>query len=357
MNWKSIISFSIVTLLTITSCDKEGESDEPADFDKRSLLANLSDNIILPSINQFKTDLTALSTKSAQLNENTSQQDLEEVRSAWKSAYLTWQTVKIFDFGPIRMNAFKSSTGTYPVDTSDVNNNIASGSYELGTAANADAIGLPALDYLLYKNGALEQIKTIANYRAYIQDVVNKMNNETDLVLSGWDNYITEFKEATGTSSTSGFSFFINEYNRDYELAKNAKVGIPLGKQSLGIQQPEFIEARYSGISFDLLEESIAALQKVYNGNSFLNDEAGVGCDDYLLHLDRSALDNTIDGTFSELKNKLASFNETFESAMINSPEKCDELYLMLQQHTVNIKTDMTSAFGVLITYQDNDGD
>jgi predicted lipoprotein len=183
------------------------------------------------------------------------------------------------------------------------------------------------------------------------------MKNETDLVLSGWDSYVSEFKEATGTTSTSGFSFFINEFNRDYELAKNAKVGIPLGKQSLGIQQPEFIEARYSGISFELLEESIAALQKVYKGNSFENDEEGIGCDDYLIHLDRSTLANTIDGNFTDIKNKVAGFDETFESAMFNNSQECDELYLMLQQHTVNIKTDMTSAFGVLITYQDNDGD
>jgi predicted lipoprotein len=357
MNWKIIATLSIIGSLSIASCDKEEEPDATADFDKKTLLANLSDNIILPSINQFKTDLIGLSSKVSQLDENTSQQDLEEIRLAWKSAYLTWQTVKIFDFGPIRMNAFKSATGTYPVDTSDINNNIASGSYELGTAGNTDAIGLPALDFLLYKNGALEQIQSNGDYRTYIRDVVNKMNNETDIVLSGWDSYTNEFKESTGTSSTSGFSIFINEFNRDYELAKNAKVGIPLGKQSLGIQQPEFIEARYSGISFELLEESIVALQKVYNGDSFENNESGVGCDDYLIHLDRSALDNKIDDTFSDIKNKVAAFNESFESAIFNNADDCDELYLMLQQHTVNIKTDMTSAFGVLITYQDNDGD
>ena len=34
-----------------------------------------------------------------------------------------------------------------------------------------------------------------------------------------------------------------------------------------------------------------------------------------------------------------------------------NELYTLLQGQVVYLKTDMTSAFGVLITYQDNDGD
>jgi len=40
-----------------------------------------------------------------------------------------------------------------------------------------------------------------------------------------------------------------------------------------------------------------------------------------------------------------------------NQPSTLDALYTKLQNLVVHFKTDMTSAFGVLITYQDNDGD
>ena len=357
MNWRTILCGVLVSSVVLSSCDKEEDDPQQQDFDKGALLVNLSGNIILPSLNQFSSALNALNDEVAQLSQNTTAQDLQNVRDSWKSAYLTWQTVKIFDFGPIRDNAFKGATATYPVDTSDIDANISSGSYTLGTAANADAIGLPSLDYLLYRASALDSIQSNPTCRSYIQDVVEKMVNETNTVISGWGTYESTFNASTGTSSTSGFSLFINEFNRDYELAKNAKVGIPLGKQSLDIQMPEFIEARYSGTSFELLKESIVALQKVYNGNSFEGNTAGTGCDDYLLHVERSALDNTIDGNFTNIINKVDGFSTSYEVAMETNTTECNELYLMLQQQTVNIKTDMTSAFGVLITYQDNDGD
>ncbi len=357
MNWRTILCGVVISTVVLSSCNKEGDDPQEQEFDKGALLVNLSGNIILPSLNQFSSDLNDLNSEVAQLNQNTSEQDLQSIRDSWKAAYLTWQTVKIFDFGPIRDNAFKGATATYPVDTSDIDANISSGSYTLGTAANADAIGLPSLDYLLYRAGALDSIQSNSVCRTYIQDVVEKMVNETATVLSGWGTYESTFNASKGTSSTSGFSLFINEFNRDYELAKNAKVGIPLGKQSLDIQMPEFIEARYSGISFDLLRESIVALQKVYRGNSFDGNSDGTGCDDYLGHLERSTLDNTIDGNFTSIINKVDGFSSSFEVAMQDDVTACNELYLMLQQQTVNIKTDMTSAFGVLITYQDNDGD
>ena len=73
------------------------------------------------------------------------------------------------------------------------------------------------------------------------------MVNELSNVRSSWTSYKGTFVASTGTETTSAFSLLINEFNKDYELSKNAKLGIPLGKQSLGIQLPEYIEARYSG--------------------------------------------------------------------------------------------------------------
>lgn len=356
MNWKALLWGAVITVVVFSSCKKD-EEQTTEDFDKGALLINLSGNIILPSLDQFSNDLNSLNEGVAQFNQNTTAQELESVRESWKAAYLTWQTVKIFDFGPVRDNGFKGATGTYPVDTTDINSNIASGSYVLGTASNADAIGLPSLDYLLYRAGALDSIQSNPNCAGYIQDVVSKMLNETNSVINAWAGYESTFNSSTGTSSTSGFSEFINEFNRDFELAKTAKVGIPLGKQSLDIQMPEYLEARFSGFSFELLRESITSLREVYNGNSFTSNTAGVGCDDYLLHLERSTLDNTIDDGFAAIINKVDSFSTTFENAMETNTAACDELYLLLQQHVVHIKTDMTSAFGVLITYQDNDGD
>ena len=120
---------------------------------------------------------------------------------------------------------------------------------------------------------------------------------------------------------------------------------------------PEYLEARNSAISFDLLRQSVLALKQYYNGNAFVIASEGVGFDDYLIHLERSELNETINGNFDAILAKIDSFSGSMEDEMTANSQGLDELYTRMQGQVVSIKTDMTSAFGVLITYQDNDGD
>ena len=255
-NRLSIIGLLAVLILgTAVSC--KPAPDPIPEFDKASLLVNIADNQIMPALDDFDAKIGTLETDYLVFQANPNATTFETARNSWKDAYISWQTVKIYDFGPIRDYALKGATGTFPTDTTKINNNIASGSYTLGTAANVDAVGLPSLDYLFYRNDALSTLMNSSNAMQYGLDVIQKMKTEIASVNSQWTSYRGTFIASTGTETTSSFSEFVNEFNRDYELAKNAKVGIPIGKQSLDIALPEYIEARYSGISLDLLEASV----------------------------------------------------------------------------------------------------
>lgn len=355
MNRRStIIGFVSVILLAslvFVSCKKDKDDDNVNDFDKAALLQNIADNIIVPALNDFSTKINDLESSYAVFQASRTAPNLEDVRTKWKAAYLSWQTVKIFDFGPIRDYGFKGATGTYPTDTVKINDNVTNGGYNLATAANVDAIGLPSLDYFLYRVDALTYFIGNDPYATYANDVIQKLKSETTVVLSAWNSYKSTFVASTGTESTSAFSLLVNEFCRDYELAKNSKLGIPIGKQSLGIQLPEYIEARRSGFSFEIQKASVTSLSNVYHGGS------GVGFDDYLVSLERSTLATSISTRFSEIVSKINSFSGTLEEEMTNNVSELDNLYILYQGQVVSIKTDMSSAFGVLITYQDNDGD
>lgn len=351
--------FSILAIVAIigmaVSCKKPTEAETP--FDKETLLTNFSDNLIEPSIAMFQINLNQLESEFNNFEAHPTESNLDQVRAAWKEAYLTWQIVKPFDIGPIRTSGFKAATGTYPTDTSKIEANIASGSYILGSAGNIDAIGLHSLDFFLYRSNALSYFAADANYVAYVSAVIEKLKSETAYVVSAWASYAPTFKASTGTGTTSAFSELVNEFNRDYELAKTAKLGIPIGKQSLGIQMPEYLEARNSSFSFDLLRQNILALQQYYKGDAIAIGNSGVGFDDYLIHLDRQELNETIRTNFIAILAKIDSFSGSMESNMSTNAQDLDELYTLMQGQVISLKTDMTSAFGVLITYQDNDGD
>lgn len=346
----SIIAASAVLILGMAVSCKPDQEASP-DFDKGSLLVNIADNEITPALNDFDSKIGTLETDYQSFQANQNATTFETLRNSWKEAYISWQTIKIFDFGPFRDYALKGAIGTFPSDTTKINDNITAGSYNLGTAENTDAVGLSSLDYLFYRNDALNILINNANATQYGLDVIQKMKAEVAAVKSQWSGYRNTFVAATGTETTSSFSQLVNEFNRDYELAKNAKLGIPIGKQSLDIALPEYIEARYSGMSFELLEANIAALKNVYTGRD------GVGFDDYLLHLDRSELNNTINANFGGILAKINTFNGTLETEIQSNWSELDDLYTLLHGQVVYLKTDMTSAFGVLITYQDNDGD
>jgi predicted lipoprotein len=105
-----------------------------------------------------------------------------------------------------------------------------------------------------------------------------------------------------------------------------------------------------------LFSANIEAWRQAFKGD--LEDGTlGVGLDDYLIDLERNSLVNSIDNTLSDIVNDINNFNNDFETTLSNDASSLDALYTKIQNLTVSIKTDMTSVMGVLITYQDNDGD
>lgn len=345
-----------VTLGLIFSCKKDEKIESEVSFEKKDILINLADNWILPAYQNFELKLNLLITNWESFKAKKDLSEFFNVQDAWKESYLSFQNVKFIDFGPAMANGFTGSLGTFPSDTNVIENNIASGSYDLTVVSNISAIGLPALDYLLFQKDALANNQNESNRRKYIDDLLSKMKEETDYVISNWTSYRSTFIEGTGTSSTSPFSMLVNAFVKDFEIAKSSKIGIPLGKQSLGIQRPEYLEARYSKFGKELLIQNIKALKSVYLGNSFLGN-SGVGFDDYLISLEKQSLSSTIGTRFNFLISDPQGWASDLEDMILNSNLIVDNYYTYIHNSVVYIKTDMTSAFGILITYQDNDGD
>ena len=64
-----------------------------------------------------------------------------------------------------------------------------------------------------------------------------------------------------------------------------------------------------------------------------------------------------IDNQFAEIVAALNGLNDPLSNEVVVNNAQGHETYDKLQQLVPLIKVDMTSALGVLITYQDNDGD
>lgn len=361
-------------MVSFLSCkkDEDKEPEPESDFDRKVMLENIGNAIILPSYYTLSVKVTQLDSQITVFSTTPDITNLENVQNAFKEAYLAWQHVSVFEFGPAEQALLRTNTNTFPTDTTQVTTNVNSGSYNLSAVSNIDAKGFPALDYLLFGIGAdnaaiLEKYITAgnaANRKNYLHDVANEIKVNVNTVYTGWTaaggNYISTFVSAMGADVGSSCGYLVNQLNYDFESLKNYKIGIPLGKKTLGTPLPEKTEAHYSGISVQLAVEQLKAIENIYLGRSQQGVD-GTGLDDYLVHLksqyNSGMLSDAIKAQLTMGITKLEAVPDPLSETILSNAMVVDAAYMELQKQVVLFKTDMPSALGVLITYQDNDGD
>ncbi|MDQ3191694.1 MAG: imelysin family protein, partial [Bacteroidota bacterium] len=255
--------------------------------------------------------------------------------------------------------------------TGKINNNIRAGSYNLATASNLSAKGFPAIDYLLYYPLASSEIIVLyttdehsEKRKQYLNTIIAEItslavNAHTQWLPSG-GNYVATFSTSLGNDVGSSIGMLVNQLNYDYELIKTNKLAIPMGKKSLGTLYPEKIEGYYCTKSMDLIKEHLTAVERIYLGTTS-TDENKFGLDDNLIHLDAKHNDTTLDAAikdqFAVIKKAVSVVPNPLSTAITNNSPELNTAYIEIQKMVVLLKTDLPSALGVLITYQDNDGD
>lgn len=389
---KLIYFFS--ALLIIQSCKKSGCTDPEAlnynidaqkddnsclyeDYDKLSLLTNLADNYIIPSLDAYKSKIVTLNIHVDSFITNPSISNLTLIRTNWEDALLNWQDIGFLDFGPSEYILLRKQTNTFPIDTTELNNSITLADWNLGYVSSYDSKGLQALDYLLFKPGHTDNelityFQNNENARNYLKALTEDLNQNINYVTNEWityrEDFINDFEVTTSNLSTnsqgSSISNIINALCLHYEFyVRRGKVGLPLGVFN-GFSQlelPELVECYYSGKSTQNLVRSVNSLRKYVTGSSYLNNDNGLGLDDYMdfvnAEQNSQQLSTVIDNQFLTIFEELNNINGPLSEEIINNKSQITQTYQELQQLVPYMKVDMTSALGVLITYQDNDGD
>lgn len=355
-------SFELTTLAMILllsfGCEKKTEdTNKETDFDQAAMLSNIANTVIVPNYESFQEKVIALETAILNFSNASDSLKFITMQAAFKEAYLAWQQVSLFELGPANTQELRSQFNIYPTDTTLIESNISSRSYNLDLLSNKTAKGFPAIDYLLHKSSsgwkAFEQDTTRVNY---LKELISIIRSKTDLVVTEWQstggNHTKTFSENTGTDVGSSTGELINSLNQYFEkYVRDGKIGIPLGVRSLGIPIPDNVEAFYGGYSIELAIEALQTLEDVFSGGS------GSGLDDYLISADAADVADDIKKQLQAAKSKLSQLNDPLSETIENEKVSVEAAYSELQKLIVLLKVDMPSRLGVLITYQDTDGD
>lgn len=356
--WKKSIPVLLAGILFV-GCNDDDPIRSKVNFDRKAMLEFWADEILIPAYDDFEEQATDLESSFQQFEQQPDNARLAQLQSEFKELYLAFQRVKAFEVGPAANISLRASINTYPTDTSKILGNIQSGSYDLNAATNIDARGLPALDFLLF--GRASELLTDATFRAYVDSAVTDILAQAAFITAEWSSYRNTFVNASGTDIGSSLGQMVNSVVFDYEKIKNAKVGFPAGKKSLGLTFPYACEAYYSDYSNALILENLRSIRDFIKGTGYDSGVDGSSIEDYLQALDAKTLGRDLDlaifEQFMKAEQAVNAIPSTLSIAVDQNKNEVDTAYLEIQKNVILLKNDMPSAMGVLITFQDNDGD
>ena len=332
---------------------------------------NLANNLIIPAYENLKVETDNLAETVTAFTNAPSEATLVAAQTALKNSWLTWQSAAIYMFGPAEEVALRKSLNTYPTDAIQIDANIESGDYILGSLANQAAVGFPALDYLLNglaenNEGIIEEYMVMErsnSRKQYLTDLAVDVQTRVTTSLNGWlpsgENQVAVFTEtdALGIDVGSSLSIIVNSIDLHFQrFARDGKVAIPAGIRSAGVPRPKAIEALYGGYSTELLQASLVAYEQLYMGVG-VNDEDKESLYDYLVAIDAKGLADDIQAQFEITKTAANDLTDPFGEQIATDVEAVTNVFIEMQKLVVFFKADMASLMGISITNQDNDGD
>lgn len=356
------ISIALGLVFTLLACKKEKPTEKPEDnpFDKSALLLNMADALITPTYSAMVVKCDSLLMQVNSFTATPTEQNLIKLRGLLSRTYLQYQSTSIFGFGPAEELNVRANCNVFPTDTLKINANIAVGSWNLDAATNAAAKGFPAIEFLIYgdnkSNAAILADFSNPKRANYLFELTSTIQRLFVQVRAAWNNsYRATFTTQLGTDIGSPIGYMVNQLNYELDNLKNAKLANPVGLRSDGIPHPDNCEGFYGGKSVPYALATLDAIEQLYRGGQ------GLGFDDYLDHLGvtngSDKLTYLIANQIVKCREKLTALPDPLSAHVVSDKALMEAAYKELVQLLVYLKTDLPSALGVVITYQDGDGD
>jgi predicted lipoprotein len=364
---KGLFTMVCAGLFLMQACtDKdENKNDQATRFDRKEMLVNYADNIIIPAFNDAATAMRQLQISILAFCNTPSEATLKDARNAYKNAGLMWQYVNGYNFGPAVESGLRKTLneeiGTFPTSAGKIESYINNNDTSFNNF-DRDSRGLFAIDYLLYDNSGQNVLVKFEdqNRKNYLLRCINHATAQLIYVVNQWPSYRNEFVNNTGTDIGSSTSIFYNEFLKNFEGLKNFKFGVPLGvRPGQNTPLPTNVEAYYSGLGAQFANENWKACKQIWEGQS-KSGTNGTGLRGYVASVvgGDALVTNTriqaaaVDAVFAQLPD-----SPTLSQLIQTQFNTVDAVHTELQKLTRFYKSDLSSLIGIAVTFSSGDGD
>jgi len=360
---------AVVVLLTASSCHDAGNGTAIDTFDRSAMLRGVADNLIIPAYRTVDDEALGLTQLSVTFvdNNTVSLFTLDTLRSAVRTLTLHWQAVITYDFGPAEgpLGSLVANVSTFPANAAQIEAFIALNDTSF-QSFQRDTRGLASLDYLL-NNGTAEEIRlrfdgqANRNRRNYAKALANAIYADIHAVYIAWTGpYRQQFIDRSGTDAGSSVSLLFNSLNIGFELLKNFKIALPLGKRAGQIAaEPTKVEAFYSGASLLLARAQFDAAVNMWFGRTVEGDTFASFRSYLKTVTNGERLIADTETQITAVENAYTALGESvpLSTLVSTNPAAVEPLYKELQKLTRFWKSEMSSLLGISITYSSGDGD
>jgi predicted lipoprotein len=348
----------------LAACSSTGEGDT-----RRELLESWSTGLIVPLYAQFETRSQALAASLDALCAAPSDTSLAAARSAWADARAPFKQAEVFAFGPYSRPEFRigPKLDSWPAQPETIEQYIA-GSEPVDPARLAALgifnKGLPAIEYLLYAPEVGTPARLSEPRRCeYLRSAGAELVSRALEIHMAWapegGNFAEQLSGAGRTSTAwrtlrDAFSEVINRMGFTLENVRRDKLGRPLGDMSGGVPVPDMAESRFSGRSIQDILDNLAGIEVLYFGDS---SRSVPGVSRYASERGRSDFDESMAGAIGAARAALEAVGMPLTEAVMADPERVREASARLGELQTLIQTELISALGLSLNFNDNDGD
>lgn len=358
------IMFRVVVLvlsLLAVSCGPPA-----ARFDRRQMLRELTENVILPTYRDLADRTAELEAATSAHCAAPSTESLDAARDAWRATREPLQASWLFHFGPARDQSIQGDLDFWPVRPDSIEASLVAAPATIDPAwvatLGVSSKGFPAIEYLLFAD---DVTVTDARRCAYASAITSELTRRTADLRDAWEpergGYATTLTEESTEYPTlhDAVSAFYNGVFSATESIKVRKIGNPQGRENALVPQPDQVESRFAAASSiedtsveDMLH-AMRAVRSVITGTR--GDRDGLGIEDAIAELRPDAVPDVlarIDAAIDALENRMPRpFHEH-----LADPE-VEAVYQALVAVVRVMSTDVAALLAVTVTFTDNDGD
>ena len=388
MSSSSSVCCVLVCALLCASCSdgsgsapKENNANPSLFAKKQAVLAQLSSEVIEPTLAAFVDDAQALEGAVAQWAQDPSEPNAVAARQAYAQAQDTWQRAELYQVGPLgNMGDVAGGQGardeiySWPiVSACKVDQELVANDFSDPDAFASrlpNLRGLDALGYLLFAQGtdnacsansaintdgswsALDEQTLTQRRAAYARTLTVLLSARAASLRSSWSQEFGAQYAAAGTSSSEVFGSVQEALNATSDAlfylekeTKDMKLGGPAGitQNCEGQACAVYVEASTTGLSKAHVIANLEAFKAAYLGHLESEDD-GPGFDDLLLEVGAQEVDAQMRERIEGALVAARALPEDMAAATATSDPKLAQAYDAIKALTDLIRTQFISV-------------